>query len=78
MITSNHSILFQGDSITDAGRDRSRSVPNDSGAMGSGYAYLAMSRLLTDRPRAKPHGTSTGALAATVVPDLRALVSWTA
>lgn len=41
-------ILFQGDSITDAGRDRSSNLPNDAAAMGRGYAFLAMCRLLAD------------------------------
>jgi lysophospholipase L1-like esterase len=50
MIAKNSRILFQGDSITDAGRDRSRAVPNEAGAMGNGYAYLATSRLLADHP----------------------------
>lgn len=43
-------ILFQGDSITDAGRDRGGRLRNDAAAMGRGYAYLAMCRLLADRP----------------------------
>lgn len=51
MLTSNSRILFQGDSITDAGRDRSRAAANDATAMGNGYAYMAMARLLADHPR---------------------------
>src|SRR5215831_14133243 len=44
-------ILFQGDSITDAGRDRSKSaLANDQAAMGNGYAWLATLELLLDRP----------------------------
>ena len=44
-------ILFQGDSITDAGRDRSREKnANDARALGTGYAYLAASQLLAERP----------------------------
>jgi len=39
-------ILFQGDSITDAGRDRSDNSFNNSGALGSGYAMLAGAALL--------------------------------
>src|SRR5690242_14835144 len=46
-------ILFQGDSITDAGRSRERAnVANDQVAMGSGYAWLAAAELLVDRPNA--------------------------
>ena len=41
-------ILFQGDSITDAGRNRDEKGANNSRALGSGYAYLAGSNLLYD------------------------------
>lgn len=41
-------ILFQGDSITDAGRNRDEKGANNSRALGSGYAYLAGSKLLFD------------------------------
>ena len=39
-------ILFQGDSITDAGRDKNTKTPNTSPMMGSGYAILAAGELL--------------------------------
>lgn len=39
-------ILFQGDSITDAGRDRSTKTPNTSPMMGSGYVIQAAGELL--------------------------------
>lgn len=39
-------ILFQGDSITDAGRKRDNLGPNDTGAFGNGYAMIAASTLL--------------------------------
>lgn len=39
-------ILFQGDSITDAGRNKQRELPNDSGSFGAGYANLIASFLL--------------------------------
>jgi len=43
-------ILFQGDSITDAGRDRNReNNANDARALGTGYALFAASQLLADR-----------------------------
>ncbi len=51
MLGAGHRILFQGDSITDAGRDRSRREVNDGPALGRGYAYLASARLLADHPR---------------------------
>src|SRR5690625_7561098 len=38
-------ILFQGDSITDAGRDKKNQNANTTGGLGSGYAFLASSRL---------------------------------
>jgi lysophospholipase L1-like esterase len=44
-------ILFQGDSITDAGRKRDKaSEPNSPDGLGKGYAWLAASQLLVDRP----------------------------
>ncbi len=44
-------ILFQGDSITDAGRDRRReSNSNDAGALGRGYAFLTACQLLANHP----------------------------
>lgn len=47
-------ILFQGDSITDAGRSREQAdAPNDQRALGSGYAWLAGSELLVDHPSAR-------------------------
>ena len=39
-------ILFQGDSITDAGRNRDDNSLNNAGALGSGYAMLAGAELL--------------------------------
>jgi hypothetical protein len=39
-------ILFQGDSITDAGRKHNETNPNNSGALGGGYAFMAGSELL--------------------------------
>lgn len=39
-------ILFQGDSITDAGRNRDEMAANHSGALGKGYAFLAAAELM--------------------------------
>ena len=39
-------ILFQGDSITDAGRDKNVKTPNTSPMMGSGYVIQAAGELL--------------------------------
>ena len=43
-------ILFQGDSITDAGRNREEKSANNSRALGTGYAFMAASNLLHDHP----------------------------
>ncbi|MCP4644975.1 MAG: SGNH/GDSL hydrolase family protein [bacterium] len=39
-------VLFQGDSITDAGRDKKNAAANDFGALGRGYANMIASALL--------------------------------
>jgi lysophospholipase L1-like esterase len=52
LIGANDVVLFQGDSITDAGWNREKgSVPNNQAGLGSGYAWLAAAALLTDRPQ---------------------------
>ncbi|MEE8356471.1 MAG: SGNH/GDSL hydrolase family protein [Anaerolineales bacterium] len=43
-------ILFQGDSITDAGRTRSRIGPNSPDGMGFGYARFIADYLLKENP----------------------------
>ncbi|HYH56506.1 MAG TPA: GDSL-type esterase/lipase family protein, partial [Anseongella sp.] len=43
-------ILFQGDSITDAGRNKEEGSANNSGALGKGYAFLAACELLYQYP----------------------------
>ena len=43
-------MLFQGDSITDAGRNRDAKEPNNQGALGGGYAFLAAADLLNTFP----------------------------
>jgi lysophospholipase L1-like esterase len=51
LIHPGQTILFQGDSITDAGRNRDGGVasrPNSQRALGNGYAWLAASQLLVD------------------------------
>lgn len=50
IITKEGTILFQGDSITDAGRNKGKEAnANDSAAMGRGYVYLIAAHLLADR-----------------------------
>ncbi|BAM04208.1 SGNH/GDSL hydrolase family protein [Phycisphaera mikurensis] len=46
LIRSGMTVLFQGDSITDTGRDRSIAEANQTEALGRGYALLASARLL--------------------------------
>lgn len=41
-------ILFQGDSITDARREKKDQLPNNPLSFGTGYAFLAASKLLKD------------------------------
>ncbi|QEC53669.1 lysophospholipase L1-like esterase [Anseongella ginsenosidimutans] len=43
-------VLFQGDSITDAGRDKDATSANNGNALGRGYAYLAACELLYQYP----------------------------
>jgi lysophospholipase L1-like esterase len=52
MIKPGDVVLFQGDSITDAGRKRDVSEPNNEAALGTGYAWLAASQMLVDMPEA--------------------------
>lgn len=46
-------VLFQGDSITDAGRKHGIDEPNNEAALGTGYAWLAASQMLVDMPKAE-------------------------
>jgi lysophospholipase L1-like esterase len=50
LIEPGNTILFQGDSITDAGRNRDQPDANAQPALGNGYAWLAASQLLVDSP----------------------------
>ena len=46
-------MLFQGDSITDAGRDKKDPKPNEQKSFGKGYAWMAGSQLLISNPTHK-------------------------
>ena len=46
----NDIILFQGDSITDAGRNKNDQKANNGGSFGGGYALMAAATLLADYP----------------------------
>lgn len=51
LVRPGDTILFQGDSITDVGRDRkTASKPNLQAPLGGGYAWLTAASLLVDRP----------------------------
>lgn len=47
-VEKGNTILFQGDSITDAGRNREDNSVNNTRALGSGYAMLAAAALLEE------------------------------
>jgi lysophospholipase L1-like esterase len=49
-LEKNDVILFQGDSITDWGRDHAKLGPNDTGSLGTGYALIAASHLFLQNP----------------------------
>ncbi|HEY4233906.1 MAG TPA: SGNH/GDSL hydrolase family protein [Lacipirellulaceae bacterium] len=49
-LEAGQTILFQGDSITDASRSTEHHEANSPLALGKGYAWLAASQLLVDRP----------------------------
>lgn len=51
MLNDNDVILFQGDSITDWGRDKSKSQANDPSALGNGYVIHTAGSLLTKYPK---------------------------
>lgn len=50
LFEKDNTVLFQGDSITDAGRDKQRELPNNPRSFGQGYAFLAASALLNALP----------------------------
>jgi lysophospholipase L1-like esterase len=51
LIEPGNTVLFQGDSITDGGRDRRRAgEANSFAALGTGYAWIAAAQLLVDKP----------------------------
>ncbi|WP_346859917.1 SGNH/GDSL hydrolase family protein [uncultured Draconibacterium sp.] len=46
VLNSKDIVLFQGDSITDAGRDKEKQFANNQWSFGMGYALLAASKML--------------------------------
>ncbi len=68
-LPQNSVILFQGDSITDAGRDRKAAGPNDPAGLGRGYPCLVAGALLADHPKAQLKVYNRG-ISGNKVPDL--------
>lgn len=64
-------VLFQGDSITDAGRSRQDTGANQVGGLGDGYAMLITGRLLADHPEQHLQCYNRG-ISGNKVPDLAA------
>ena len=69
--TAGSVILFQGDSITDCGRDRTVTEPNLARGLGTGYPLLIASQLLRERPAAGLQVFNRG-VSGNTVPDLDA------
>lgn len=46
LIGQDFTVIFQGDSITDAGREKEQELPNNSRSFGNGYAFIAGAALL--------------------------------
>ena len=67
-------VLFQGDSITDSGRDRNSKDANASGALGSGYPLLVSAAALAAHPDRELRFFNRG-VSGNTVPDLEA--RWT-
>lgn len=68
-------IVFQGDSITDAGRNRDSKDANAAGALGNGYPLLVASAVLAARPASGLRFFNRG-ISGNKVPDLQQ--RWTA
>ena len=62
-------IVFQGDSITDCGRDRNSRDANTAGALGNGYALYAAAASLAARPERRLKFFNRG-ISGNKVPDL--------
>src|SRR5258708_32552067 len=59
-------LLFQGDSITDAGRNRSAAAPNQADALGFGYPLRVAYAPLEQHPERGLHCFNPGVGASTV------------
>jgi len=63
-------VVFQGDSITDSGRNRDSADPNSAGALGNGYPLLVASAVLAARPDGGLRFYNRG-ISGNKVPDLQ-------
>jgi lysophospholipase L1-like esterase len=63
-------VLFQGDSITDCGRDRAAAAPNTAGALGTGYPLLVAAAALAAHPDRAVRFYNRG-VSGNTVPDLQ-------
>ncbi len=70
-VATGTTLLFQGDSITDAGRDRTRTGANDIRALGSGYPLLLAAEL-RDRFAERDLQVFNRGVSGNTVPDLQA------
>lgn len=64
-------LLFQGDSITDSGRDRTVATANDTRALGSGYPVL-LEAMLRERHPERNFQVFNRGISGNTVPDLQA------
>jgi lysophospholipase L1-like esterase len=63
-------VLFQGDSVTDCGRNRDSADANAAGALGTGYPLLVASAVLSARPARELKFYNRG-VSGNKVPDLQ-------
>ena len=64
-------VLFQGDSITDCGRDRDIAAANSAAALGNGYPLLIAARALAEHPE-RGYAFFDRGVSGNTVPDLDA------
>lgn len=64
-------ILFQGDSITDVGRNRTQAAENNASALGGGYPLMAAAQTLRAHPDGGLHVFNRG-VSGDKVPELQA------
>ncbi|HEY4101753.1 MAG TPA: SGNH/GDSL hydrolase family protein [Gemmatimonadales bacterium] len=70
-VDASATIVFQGDSITDCGRNRKAAAANDPGALGTGYPLLLTSRLREEQPKSDYQCFNRG-VSGNIVADLAA------